>query len=76
MVGNVTALSELDNFSLSFFFLDHSKGSIGKVQFTLSIRLVAAGPAYHVHEAASVTVYVGDAQCVDEAMLEWRKRFR
>ena len=76
MIGDVATLPELENLALSFLFLDDSKSSIGEVHFTLSKRLVAASPADHVHKPTPVTVAVGDAERVDEAMLEWYERFR
>lgn len=75
MVRDVTALSELDNLSLSFLFFNNSKGRVRKVQILLGINLVATCPADHVHETTFITVTVGNAECVNETMLERRERF-
>lgn len=73
MIGNVAALTELDDFALSMLFLHNSKRSVREVHLTLGSSLEAAGPAHRVHEATLVTIAVGNAQGVGEAVLEGHK---
>jgi hypothetical protein len=75
MVRNITALSKLDNLSLSFFFFDHSKGRVGVIHILFGEFLVAARPADHVNEATLVAVAVRNAECVDESVIEWGECF-
>lgn len=76
MVGDVATLPEFDNLALSFLFFDNSKSGVCEVHFTFSKRLVAAGPADHVHKTTTVTIAVGDAESIDKAMLERYESFR
>jgi hypothetical protein len=72
-VRNVAALAELDNLPLALLFLDHRERSIGEVHVALCTCLKAASPPNHVHEAALVAVDIGDAERIDEAVLEGRE---
>jgi hypothetical protein len=75
MVGNVTALPELHNLSLSLLFLDHSKGRVGEVQILFGVFLVTTRPANHIHEATLVAITVRNAECIYKSVIEWRKCF-
>ena len=70
-VRNVATLPELDNLPLTFFFSDHSEGGVGIVQIKLCPCLIPTSPTDHVHETPLIAVRIGNAERIDEAMLEW-----
>ena len=72
-IRNVTTFSKLNNLPLPLHFLGHCKRRIGKVDIALYARLESTGPPNHVHEAALVAIGVGNAECVDETVLEGRE---
>lgn len=72
-IGNVAALAELNDLSFSFVIPYDRKRSIGEVHGSLRKPVHTTCPADHVDEAALVAVCIRYAECVDKAMLEWRK---
>lgn len=76
MIRDVAAFAEFDNLSLPVLYLHNSKRRVCEVHLTLGPSLEAACPAHCVHEPALVTITVGDAQGVGEAVLERHERLR
>jgi len=72
-VGNVAALSELNNLPFSVLLFDYRECCVREVQVAFDAGLETTGPPDHVHEATFVAIYVGHTKGVNGAMLERRK---